>query len=101
MIETYNANRDTQIKDGKVTVSFGFSVEGVTQADARHVEKEIDLFLARVAAPQRTSTTLKHFAMVPWSDKEKETVRVALSKEDAWTRYQAAFPDSSRSKSTV
>ncbi|GEM_PF-6579713 len=101
MIETYNANRDTQIKDGKATVSFGFSVEGITQTDARHVEKEIDLFLARVAAPQRTSTTPKHFVMVPWSDAEKDVVRVAQSKEDAWTRYQAAFPNSSRGKSTV
>lgn len=101
MIQTYNANRDTNIKDGKVTVSFGFSVEGITPGDARKVEREIDLFLARISAPEKTATGPKQFTIVPWSSDEKATVLPCQTREEAWERFHKRFPDSLRHKATV
>lgn len=101
MIQTYNANRDTDIKDGKVTVSFGFSVEGITPGDARKVEREIDLFLARISAPPKAATGPKQFTIVPWSSDEKATVLPCKTREEAWQAFHEQFPDSPRHKATV
>jgi len=100
MIETYNANRELNIKDGKATVSFGFSVENLSPESARHVEKEIDAFIVRVTAPERPAP-MNHDGGTKWSDDEKATVRPCTTADEAWKKYNAAFPDSPRSRKTV
>jgi len=62
--------------------------------------------LAKIVSGEKTQTTksailAKNSMADRWSDAEKDLLRINPVFEDTWIRYQVAFPDSKRNRSTV